>query len=313
MGSVKVATLTFLMLFLVACNVRFFSPSSPSPTSDSGLILVDTPEGQVGWSPYIVVQPDGGATEGYRKALTALAARGNVRGVRLGLSNYREPNSQMISSLGIEISIGGIPNESLFDPNPEAMIDRYISLYPEVRVFQLGNEVTTINSSLGLPKMTIEQYMEIFKRIYNHTSVVLMTQSTFGSGFYGSNELKRMVELGLTPNTLSPQRVIVGINIYSEDALNEYVSTRNQYLGDSKHGGYRVWVTETGSSSSAEQIAHVGSFSPRLTNALSAERIYWYVLWDGDALGEDYGLIRNAHDPANMTYSPLFKALAGIQ
>ena len=143
---------------------------------------------------------------------------------------------------------------------------------------------------------------------------MLMTQSTFGSGFYGSNELKKMVELGLKPNILSPQRVIVAMNIYSDDALSEYVSARNQYLDDPNQGGYRIWVMETGSSNPNEQIDHVKSFYPRLTSALGAERIYWYVLWGG-SIGPDtgYSLILNSSDPNQMTYSPLFKALAGIQ
>ncbi len=306
MRFLRVNLLVSVLVILSGCNSRFFSPVEPSEVNntDSGLILVDTPEGQIQWSPYIVVHSDGGAVEGYRKALTLLKSRGMVRGVRVGLSGYRDTVVQMISSLGIEM-VGIIPNESLFDLNPEAMIDRYISAYPDIRIFQIGNEVTTINQA---QKMTIEQYMDIFKKIYDHTSTTLMTQSTFGSGFYGSNELKRMVELGLKPNILSPQRVIVGINVYSDYTLSEYVSARVQYLDDHNQGGYRIWVMETGSSNPTEQIAHVRSFYPRLASALGAERIYWYALWAGD-----YSLITNPQDPNRMTYSPLFKALAGIQ
>lgn len=317
MNFVKTVISIFLLVFLASCNSQFFSPSAPSLTSDSGLITVDTPEGQIGWSPYLVVHSDGGAVEGYLKALTLLKSRGMVRGVRVGLNDYGDTGIQMISQLGIEI-VGIVPNESLFDLNSETMIDRYISAYPYIRVFQIGNEVTTINQTHGLAKMTIEQYMDVFRKIYNHIqssnlSVMLMTQSTFGSGFYGSNELKKMVELGLKPNILSPQRVIVGINVYSGDALNEYISTRNQYLDDPNQGGYRVWVMETGSSNPAEQIAHVRSFYPRLASALGAERIYWYVLWGGDT-GPDmgYSLILNPYDLNRMIYSSLFKVLAGI-
>lgn len=318
MDSAKAVILTFLMLFSVGCNSQFFSLTAPSLTSDNGLITVDTSEGQIGWSPYIVVHSDGSAVEGYRKALTALKSKGNIRGVRVGLSGYMDTGIQMISSLGIEM-VGIVPNESLFDPKPGAMIDRYISAYPDIRVFQIGNEVTTINQTQGLAKMTIEQYMDVFKKIYDHVQlrpspVMLMTQSTYGSGFYGSNELKRMVELGLRPNILSPQRIIVAMNIYSNDALSEYISTRNQYLDDSSQGGYRIWVMETGSSNPAEQIAHVKLFYPRLASALGAERIYWYVLWDGDKQSDTgYGLILNLRDQNRITYSPLFKVLAGIQ
>lgn len=313
-----ILSLAVLVIFS-GCNSQFFSAIRPSEINDgsSGLIAVDTPEGQIGWSPWIVVHSDGSAVEGYRKALTELKSKGMVRGVRVGLSGYRDTMVQMINSLGIEM-IGIVPNESLFDPSPETMIGRYISAYPEIKVFQIGNEVTTINQLHGLSMMTIEEYMDVFKKIYAHvqsrlSSVMLMTQSTFGSGDYGSNELKRMVELGLKPNIISPQRVIVGVNIYSDNALSEYISTRNRYLGNPDHGGYRVWVMETGSSNPSEQINHVRLFYPRLTNALGAERIYWYVLWDGDSMGEDYGLIRNPYNPNWMTYSPLFKALARIQ
>lgn len=314
----KAVIFTSLILFLSNCNSQLLSPNAPSLLSESGLLSVDTPEGQIGWSPFIVVHSDGGALDGYKKALTLLKSRDMIRGVRFGLSGYRDTGAQIINELGIEI-VGIVPNESLFDPSPETMMDRYISGYPYIRVFQIGNEVTTINQTHGLAKMTIEQYMDVFMKIYNHVQlgslpVTLMTQSTFGSGFYGSNELKKMVELGLKPNILSPQRVIVGINVYSDDALNEYVSTRNQYLGDPNQGGYRIWVMETGSSNFTEQIAHVRSTYPRLTSALGAERIYWYVLW-GSNMGPDrgYSLILNPYDPNRMTYSPLFKALAGIQ
>lgn len=311
-----------IFLFFSGCNSRFFSAiGGPSGINDgsSGLIAVDTPEGQIGWSPFMVVHSDGGAVDGYKKALTELKSKGMVRGVRVGLSGYRDSIVQMINSLGIEM-VGIVPNASLFDPSPEAMISRYISAYPEIKVFQIGNEITTINQLHGLPRMTIEQYMDVFRKIYDYvqmssSSVMLITQSTFGSGSYGSNELKRMVELGLKPNILSPRRVIVGINVYTNDALNDYISTRNQYLGDSNQGGgYRVWVMETGSSNPSEQIAHVRLFYPSLASPLGAERIYWYVLWDSDK-GPDlgYGLIQNPHDSNRMSYSPLFKVLAGIQ
>lgn len=317
MKFLRVILFLAVPMILGGCNSKFFSLAAPSGIneSDSGLISVDTTEGQIQWSPYVVIHSDGGAIEGYRKALTELKSKGMVRGVRVGLSGYRDSMVQMISSLGIEM-VGIISNESLFEPNPEAMIYRYISAYPEIRVFQIGNEITTINPS---QKMTIEEYMNVFKKIYNHVqsnhpSVMLMTQSTFGSGSYGSNELKRMVELGLKPDVISPKRVIVGMNVYTDDALNEYIGTRNRYLGEPNQGGYRVWVMETGSSNPAEQIAHVKSFYPRLSSALGAERIYWYVLWGGD-IGPDvgYGLIGNPYDPNRMIYFSLFKALVGIQ
>lgn len=312
------------------CNSRFFSPTGPSATSENGqigqdgLIGVDTPEGQIRWSPYLVVQPDAGAVEGYRKVLTEMKARGNVRGVRIPLNSFRDPVVQMVSSLGLEMT-GVISNEDLFDPNPQTMIDRYISIFPDMKVLQIGNEVSTLP---GTETMTVEQYMDVFKKIYSHVqlkhpSIILMTQSTFGShgsrsygglGSYGSNELKRMVELGLKPDILSPQRVIVGINVYTDDALSDYVSTRNQYLSTGR-GGYRIWVMECGHSDPSGHISKVKDFYPRMANSLSAERIYWYVAWGGDAGATDagYSLIQNPRDPNRMTYSPLGKALAGIQ
>ncbi len=306
------------LLASVNCNSRFFSPTEPTATSDSGLIAVDTPEGQIQWSPYLVVQPDGGAVEGYRKALSALKSRGMVRGARVGLNSYRDPVTQMLVSLGIEMT-GIVPNQDLFDPNPEAMIDRYISIYPDIRVFQIGNEVTTINQSQGTPKMTIEQYMDVFLKIYRHVvvtypSLTLMTQSTIGSGSYGGSELKRMTELGLRPETISPQRVIVGINLYSDDAFGEYVSARSQYLDNPSQGGYRIWVMETGDIPQSNHISHVKSFYPRLASALGAERIYWYALWAGDGPPDaGFSLIQHPYDATQMTYSPLYKALAGMQ
>lgn len=296
---------------LSGCNSKFFSPTAPSITPESGLIRVDTPEGEIGWSPYLVVQPDATVLEGYKKALMEMKARGNVRGVRIPLNSFRDPVVEMVSSLGLEM-IGIISNEELLGPNPKAVIDHYVATFPDMRVLQIGNEVSTLPNT---KKVTVEQYMDAFKKIYDHVqsrypSLILMTQSTFGSGYQGSNELKRMVDLGLNPNNFSNQKIIVGINVYTEVAFNEYVSTRNEFLS-----GYRFWVMESGTLNPAEHISKVRNFYPRLATALSAERIYWYALWatDDDPEHAGYSLIKHPRFQNQMTYSPLGQALVGVQ
>src|SRR3989338_11177937 len=316
MNLVKAAVPVFLVVFLAGCNSKFTSPSAPSSissTSSNGLIPVDTPEGQIGWSPYIVVHDDGSAINGYETALKLLKSRGMVRGVRLSIGVNPNRVTQMIKSLDIEV-FGSIPNERLFDSNIEQTMDMYISFNPGVQIIQIGNEVSTINKSAGFSNMPIEDYMKAFLKIYDHVQskyphLTLVTQSTFGAGSYGADELRKMSELGLKPDRISPQKVVVALNVYTDSALVNYASAINRYLG----GKYRIWVTETGISDPARQIYHVGSFYHRLASSLGAERIYWYALWGGNVPPESgYSLIFNPGS-STPTYSPLLKALTGTE
>ncbi len=264
------------------------------------------------WSPYINAHTPGGVESAYRDATTALISNGMLRGVRIeidkrayGLNN---PYTKMFNSMGIEV-LGLIDNYYLFDDNIEQDISNIFSAYPEIRYFQIGNEITTILPSSG-PRMSIEQYMTVLKKVYNFVRVnypdrVLLTQSTFGSGIYGPNELSKMADLGLT--SMSPNNLIIAVNVYSSATLVSYPGIINDRLG-----GYRVWVTETGTADPNEQISYVQHTYDEIRNYLRPERIYWYTLWGGDS-GNDSGfsLIMNPYQYPNYAKSPLFKVLAG--
>lgn len=279
--------------------------------SDNGAVV-----GVLGnWSPYLVVHDTGGVVNGYSDALTKLARSGNLKGVRveIGRTNVNGLTNSVINTLGIEV-LGLIDNQFLFDPNIETRIDEIFRAYPTVRYFQVGNEVTTILRKPG-PTITIEEYMTVFKRVYNHVQrnhpgrATLLIQSAIGSGRSGAGEIHRMIELGL--RDMSPDKIIIAFNCYSVNAASGYMDVLNGSLRD-----YRVWVTESGIADYNEHVTFVANSYPMLRNYLRPERIYWYALWVGD--GEygwetGFGLIRNLRNFPSQDYwrSPLFIALAG--
>lgn len=287
-----------LLLPLVAvmsCDPLGCNPVGPS--SNAGLP----------WSPYIGIHASGEAYEAYQTAIPLLRDKGSMVGARVEIVPFDGLNNmtiKMIGSLGIEL-VGLINNEYVFDPNVEQRIDEIYAAYPEITCFQVGNEVTNFTS------MTLPEYMVALRRVYDHTqnhypSKMLITQSTYGTGDIGSRELEEMVNLGL--REMSPQKLIVGINVYSDYALVGYSDKIRKHLS-----GYRIWVMETGSDIPSHDVQFVQSFYPQLRTSLRAERIYWYVMWGGDN-GPDagYGLISNVLNPP-LIYSQLFKKLAGLE
>ena len=282
------------------CNSRFFSPTAPSGTSG------------LPWSPFIGIHASGEAHEAYQTVIPILRDRGNMVGARVGLTAREGINGtiKMIGSLGIEL-VGIIDNEYLLDPDIEARIDEIYAAYPEITYFQVGNEVT--NPNINSATMSVVHYMVALRRVYEHTQMhhfgkMLITQSPRGTGDY-SRELEEMVDLGL--REMSPQKLIVGINVYSDYALVGYSDRIRKHLS-----GYRIWVMETGSSDPSQQVQFVQNFYPQLRTSLRAERIYWYVMWAGDddihmpGSESGFNLISNVLNPP-LTYSPLFKKLAG--
>jgi len=283
---------------LMGCS-SFQNPAAPSNTSSN-----DIP-----WSPYIVIHSDGGALKSYENALRQLQSHNRIKGARIGLDfiGSSRDTTRLVNSLGIEI-VGIMDNNDLVRSDIENVFDQYYRNYPEVKTFQVGNEISTIGNG---PHMTMEVYMGVLKRIYRHVEknypgVMLVSQSTLGSGEYGPDELSRMVGLGL--KEIPPSRLIIGINVYNAKALNFYSSVLTNKLG-----GYRVWVMESGFDGWDGQIAHVYNVYPRIQNELRAERIYWYVLWNGDSGFEPgFSLIKQANTP-QATFSPLLKLLIGQQ
>ena len=284
-----------LFPFLVmSCNPAGCFQTSPSDTS-----------GQIPWSPYIGIHASGEAYDAYQATLPLLRDKGNLNGVRVEIVKADGLNNQvikMIGSLGIEM-VGLIENGYLFDPDIENQIDEIYAAYPEIEYFQVGNETTTFTN------MSIETYMTVLKRVYDHTQLnypnkTLITQSTYGTGDYGPKELEKMAKLGL--REMSGQKLIIGLNVYSDYSLVQYSNMVRRYLS-----GYRVWVMETGSNIPFQHVQFVQNFYLQLRTSLRAERIYWYVMWGGDIDSDSgYGLITNVLNPP-LAFSPLFNVLVG--
>jgi hypothetical protein len=306
------AAALILLFACTACDQRVrLSPVEASDTGTFDQALVQ----DVGlkWSPYIGIHVTGEAAETYRDALSILLQSGRVEGVRVEISrrnqNPADPIIKSIGRLGVEL-LGLVGNEYLFAPDIEQQIDRIFAAYPEIRYFQIGNEVTTILPSTG-PTITIDQYMIVFQRVYDHIQrrhpgrAVLLTQSTLGFGVYGPAELEAMVGLGLA--RLDPDQVIIAINAYDPESASQY----RGLLGGPLRG-FRVWVTESGVADPARHIPFVQEKYPLLRNYLRAERVYWYVMWGGDTgTDSEFSLVKHPASYPNYWKSPLFELLAG--
>ena len=273
------------------------------------------------WSPYINVQSTGEALDAYRDSLSLLLQKEQLDGVRVGIDRGGEglnnPVIRMIDSLGIEM-LGLIDNLYLFEPNNiEQWIDRIFSAYPEIRYFQVGNEITTIPPRT----MPIEQYMAVLNRIYHHVQTlhpgraILVTQSFLGDGLRGPTELQTAKNLGLT--LLDPDKIIIAINSYNPENVSQYVGILESMTytdANKKPKKYRVWVTESGINNPDSHISFVKDRYHFLKDYLRAERVYWYVLWAGDPDGSPdshagFSLTRNPGSYPNYWKSPLFKIL----
>lgn len=295
-----------------ACDDRGgLSPIVPSPGEPSQTEVAR----EVGpeWSPYVGVQVDGRALLAYQDALSLLQRAGRLKGARIEISKTNQitgdPVVKAIGALGIEL-LGLIGNEYLFEQDIEQDIDQIFAAYPEIRYFQIGNEVTTILPSTG-PTITIDQYWAIFQRVYEHVQAnhpgraILLTQSTLGAGLQGPAELETMASRGLS--RMDPNRVIVAVNAYDPESVSQY---RGLLSGPLR--SFRVWVTESGVADPALHISYVQNRYPLLRDYLRAERVYWYVLWGGDSGNDtDFSLIKNPANYPHYWKSPLFELLAG--
>jgi hypothetical protein len=309
-----------LVLFVLCASTACENQRSPvGPTTPEGSVEGSTlrlaQEVRQQWSPYVGVQVTGEALEAYQDALARLARSGNLKGVRVEIRKSNAAGGarviKTIGSLGLEL-LGLVDNEYLFDADIEQVIDRIFATYPEIRYFQIGNEITTILPASG-PTMSIEQYMDVFQRIYDHVQsrhpgrAVLLTQSTFGSGLHGPTELETMAALGLAD--MDPAKVIVAINDYNPNTAVQYVGLLGSTLRR-----HRVWVTETGVSNAEAHVEYVQGGYRLLRNYLRAERVYWFVMWGGDSGDHSgYSLIKSPEDYPNYWTSPLFNVLAGPQ
>ena len=187
-GSVARVRQSIIVVWLLlsagaACDSgRNLSPLSPSDVlSDPRLAS----EMLAQWSPYVGIHVTGEAQAAYRDAVSALQSAGRLRGARIEISRSlspADPTYRTIRNTGIEL-LGLVSNEFLFSANIEQEIDQIFAAFPEIRHLQIGNEVTTILPASG-PTITIEQYMTLFRRIYDHVQnrhpgrATLLTQST---------------------------------------------------------------------------------------------------------------------------------------
>lgn len=302
--------LLLLMSATSACNGdRNLSPLSPSDILSNPALAGEV---LAQWSPYVGIQVTGEAREAYRDAVTTLQAAGRLKGVRIEISrdlSPADPTYRTISSTGVEL-LGLVSNEFLVSGNIELEIDRIFSAFPEIRHFQIGNEITTILPRTG-PTITIEQYMALFRRVYDHVQsrhpgrAILLTQSTLGSGLHGPEELEAMANLGLTD--FDPSRVIIAINLYDLDHAGQYLGLLGGPLRR-----FRLWVTESGIRNPDLHMSWVRDEYPRMRNLLRAERVYWYVMWGGDSGPDaDFSLIRNPGRFPDYWRSPLLRLLTG--
>ena len=145
------------LLFLAgtACDSgRTLSPLSPSDVLSDPRLAVEV---LAQWSPYVGIHVTGEAQAAYRDAVSALQSSGRLRGARIEISrslSAADPTYRTISDTGIEL-LGLINNEFLFSANVEQEIDQIFAAFPEIRHFQIGNEVTTILPTSG-PTITLE-------------------------------------------------------------------------------------------------------------------------------------------------------------
>jgi hypothetical protein len=266
------------------------------------------------WSPYIGVHVDGQALSAYLDALSALQRAGRLKGVRVGIHRSHQPSGEpvikAIGALGLEL-LALVDNEYLFEPDIEREIDRIFSAYPEIRYFQIGNEVTTILPPTG-PTITIDEYAAVFQRVYDHVQArhpgraVLLTQSSLGSGMRGPVELETLANLGLA--RMDPDRVIIGINAYDPHGVSQYRGLLSRTLR-----AFRVWVTESGMADPTLHIPFVHERYPLLRQYLRAERVYWYVMWGGESGPDvDFSLIRQPARYPDYWKSPLLELLGGL-
>lgn len=303
-GQISALFVMFVILFAAGCSdVKTGGPFQPTDVFPGSSNPPGQDESLFDWSPYVVVHTPGGALQAYQKAIPELTSKGALKGVRISINKGGGVNfvNSWLASTGLDI-LWIFDNEFLFESNIERHIDQAIAWYPGIRYLQIGNETTTILPRPG-PQITIEEYMTAFKRIYayvqtRHPSVILVTQSTFGSGNYGSGELETMANLGL--KEMSPSKLIIGVNVYSVTT-----AYNNSHVINGLLRGYRVWVTESGIPKPDDHIRYVRDTYPILKNTLRAERIYWYVLYE-----ESGHKLMDINGP-NFWTSPLYNLLAG--
>jgi len=114
----------------------------------------------------------------------------------------------------------------------------------------------------------------------------------------------------LLSNNYKP--VKVAVNIYTENALQQYGVVFDRYAKQMKNK--RIWVTETGSSNSNGQISWVENFYPKILRVLRPDMICWYIMYDGERSQDNtFGLINNIDNPPVLESDLIKKLIGGVR
>ncbi len=168
---------------------------------------------------------------------------------------------------------------------------------------QFGSERQSVHGHTGLLHVEVLESLRL--RQGPVPAVTLTSAPTFGTGTSGASELEEFFKRGLLD-----MDVVVALNVYSNPALSSYATVIDKYAA--RLAGKRIWVTETGSSNPANQIAWVQEFYPRLLNTVHPEMICWYALWGGAGVASDNGFgLLDQVESGHAVERPLFTALVG--
>ena len=295
------------VLFLYAGCERLTNPAEPT----TGTLVPD--QGTSAWAPCAVVHNPGGTPfTAQMDAVRKLQRAGKMQWMRLdthldgsGAEYHLEAQRTGLRTMSI------VALKDLESAGWESAFDRLYAMYP-TDIWEIGLEISNPDPSVNPVTVTPAYYMSKFSSLYTYVKahypgVTLASAPTYGTGLSGASELETFFKLGLLD-----MDVVITLNVYSHPALSSYATVLDKYAA--RLAGKRIWVTETGSSNPASQIAWVQEFYPRLFNVVHPEMICWYAMWGGDGAAVDngFGLLDHVSS-GEVVERPLFRVLAGEQ
>lgn len=292
----RLLILSVLILFVLT-NCDFNRPTGPSHYSEY-FTESEVADVKLNWDPYVGVHPFGIYENTQQPHLEKLINAGMLRGVRL--ENLDDPVAQSLAMWfhNYEVEVLGLfENEYLRNPDIcQIFTQQHVVPNPRVKVWEIGNEVDF---------MTPEEYIRIFKELYNyakinHPDIILIPHAP--SGTHGGAEIfRRMIDAGLDKLELP----IIAIHFYSTESLDGLANFRSQLAKISI--STRIWITETSAGDWAKEINHVRKMYPQL-RSLGVERIFKHVFSEGCKEGGN-SLVKICESADFVKYSPLMKLL----
>ena len=278
------------------------SPASPAPGAAVGQMTN-------AWAPCVVVQsPAGPPFSAQMTAVRKLQQAGKMSWIRLnthldgsGLEYHLEARRMGLRIFSI------IALKDLESAGWEPAFDRLYATYPS-DLWEIAGEISNADPYVNPFTVTPDYYMAKFSSLYayvrsRYPGVTLTSAPTFGTGTSGAAQLEEFFKRGLLDLD-----VVIALNVYSNPALSSYATVIDKYAA--RLAGKRLWVTETGSATPANQIAWVQEFYPRLINTVHPEMICWYALWGGAGAGGDNGFgLLDLAETGHALERPLFAAL----